>query len=148
MSGYPSQTRSFRSGGSIRSHSTSELLLEAKDQASSSREGLLRTTRQAAQMTNLGLFLSSERCVSARAAWRRLAATARWAIFIILESTNIFTRKEHLLITRKVLYALSKASSINKDIWSTLSIRTDLVWIKVKYDSCRCWQKVQILTIA
>ena len=57
MSGYPSQTRSFRSGGSIRSHSTSELLLEAKDQASSFREGLLRTTRQAAQMTNLGLLI-------------------------------------------------------------------------------------------
>jgi len=56
MSGYPSQTRLFRSGGSIRSHSTSELLLEAKDQASSFREGLLRTTRQAAQMTNLGLM--------------------------------------------------------------------------------------------
>jgi len=59
--GYPSQTRSFRSGGSIRSRSTSELLLEAKDQASLFREGLLRTTRQAAQMTNLGLISSQWR---------------------------------------------------------------------------------------
>jgi hypothetical protein len=51
VSDYPKQTRSLRSCGFIRSRSASELLLDAKDQASSPHDGLLRTTRHNALIT-------------------------------------------------------------------------------------------------